>query len=202
MNAKEVSMPNTLAVVTLTVAALAVATPGPLSAQVDRVRQTALARVEKALAMAADPDLLAAVKARNATPESDEEIQRKDREWVANPKAPLRKALTTSPCAQRLRDLTRDDPFVVEAILMDAHGANVCVSVETTDYWQGDEAKFQRTYLEGRPVFVDEPSFDASAGVYAIQLSVLVKDGAAKVGALTLSLRLRREDVAAEKGAR
>ena len=72
---------------------------------------------------------------------------------------------------------------------MDAQGALVCATVETSDYWQGDEPKWQRVQAKS-PGFVDEPALDPSTGVYAVQLSVPVKDREAKVGALTLTLRL------------
>lgn len=153
-------------------------------------RETALARISRAHAIAEDPEVLSALRARNATPDSTAEIQRKDKEWMSNPQAPLRKTLSQSACAQRLREMTKDDPLIVEVILMDAQGANVCVSKETSDYWQGDEAKFHKTFSDGKDIFVDEPAFDASANVYALQLSVLVKDGGKKAGALTLSLRV------------
>jgi len=38
--------------------------------------------------------------------------------------------------------------------------------------WQGDEAKWQRTFEDGKAFFVDEPAVDESSGSYAIQLSV------------------------------
>lgn len=161
------------------------------------VRETALARVARAQALSADPELVKAVLDKNATQEPMEDVARKDKEWVENPRYPLRKTLSESACAQRLRDLTREDRIIVEVILMDDQGANVCVSRETSDYWQGDEAKFQKTFGAGKDVFVDEPALDASTGVYAIQLSVLVRDQGRKIGALTLSLRVPKRDVSA-----
>ena len=163
------------------------------------VRETALARISRAQALAADPQILKALREKNASKESMEEIQRKDKQWVESAQYPLRKALSDGPCARRLRELTRDDAIIVEAILMDAQGANVCVSRETSDYWQGDEAKFQKTFGADKDVFVDEPALDVSTGTYAIQLSVLVRDGGTRAGALTLSLRVRKQDVAGEK---
>lgn len=160
--------------------------------QATGVREMALARVLKARAVAADPEVLKAITAKNATHETMDEVHRKDKEWMANPQSPLRKELSGSACAQRVRDLTKDDPAIVEVIVMDRQGANVCVSRETSDYWQGDEAKFQKTYGADKEVFVDEPAFDASTGTYAVQLSVMVTDGRAKVGALTLTLRVRK----------
>ena len=165
-------------------------------AQSGSVRETALARIPQAWAVASDPQVVKAVVAQNTKAQSMDEVRRIDQEWAANPQHPLRKALNSSACAQRLRDLTRDDPVVVEVILMDAHGANVCVSRETTDYWQGDEAKFQKTFGADKELFVDEPSLDASTDTYAIQLTVLVSDGRSKVGALTLSLRVPKKPAA------
>jgi hypothetical protein len=155
-----------------------------------RVREIAYARVPLAERVASDPQLVSAVIAKNASGETAEDIQRKDREWTASAKAPLRAQLTQGACADRLRGLVKDDSFVVEAFLTDAQGALVCASRETSDYWQGDEAKWQKTFGEGKRLFIDEPAQDASTGVYAIQLSTLVSSGTQKVGTFTLTLKI------------
>jgi hypothetical protein len=85
---------------------------------------------------------------------------------------------------------------VVEVILMDERGANVCLTRETSDYWQGDEAKWEKTFVEGQDPFLDEPAFDSSSATYAVQLSVPVAQGARRIGALTLSLKVRGDAVA------
>ena len=42
---------------------------------------------------------------------------------------------------------------------MDAMGLNVAASDVTSDYWQGDEAKFKKTYAVGSgAIFIDELS--------------------------------------------
>lgn len=157
------------------------------------VKQMAFARVKLASEIGADPAVRAAVVAKNAEGESRETIEARDREWSQNPDAPLRKALSGSACARRLRELIAPDPLVVEAILMDERGANVCVSRETSDYWQGDEDKWRMPFVEGRPAFVDEPAFDQSSGTYAVQLSVPLASAGKRIGALTLTLKVRRE---------
>jgi hypothetical protein len=156
----------------------------------------ALARITLARAIAGDEAVLKAVLAKNASGETSEEVQRKDKDWMQNPQFPLRKTLSENACAQHLRDLTKADPSVIEVILMDKNGANVCVSKVTTDYWQGDEAKFQKTFDAGKDIFVDEPAVDPSTGVYSIQLSALIRDGQTKVGALTLGLRIKKQEAA------
>ena len=169
--------------------------PALAVAQSVGVREAALARIQLAQSVAKDAEVLKAIRAKNASTETPADIQRKDKEWMQNPQSALRKTLSENECARRLRELTASDQSVVEVIVMDKNGANVCVSKETTDYWQGDEPKFQKTFAADKQVFVDEPKFDESAAVYSIQLSTLISDGPAKVGALTLGLRVKKQDL-------
>jgi hypothetical protein len=98
-----------------------------------------------------------------------------------------------------VRELVKDDPLVVEAFVMNDRGTLVCSMAETTDYWQGDEAKWQKTFVEGREAFVEEPAFDVSSGKYAIQVSVPVAEAGKRIGAVTLTLKLTRQDATAPK---
>src|SRR2546425_6673562 len=158
-----------------------------------QARETAYARMPLADKIAGDPDLLKAIVAKNHVVESPADIRRIDEAWIRNRQYPLRKTLTSGPCADRLRKLVADDKLVVEAFLMDERGGLVCATVETSDYWQGDEAKWQKTYRDGTQVFIDEPAMDASTGAFAVQLSRLVSDAhGSKVGALTLTLKIPR----------
>jgi hypothetical protein len=158
------------------------------------VKQVAYARVDLAHAIASQPEIRKAVATKNGEGESMATIERRDHEWSSTPA--LRSRFTMGPCADRLRAMTRDDSLVVEVILMDERGANVCVSRETTDYWQGDEAKWKKTFVEGQDPFVDEPALDESSGAYAVQLSVPVTEGARRIGALTLTLKVRKDTLA------
>jgi hypothetical protein len=171
----------------LSVAALAQAPADAL-----HVRRFAGDRVALLKSVASDPQVVKAVLAKNAAGESAADIQRIDAQWSSNPALPLRKELTRNACAVRLREMTKQDPSVVEIIVMDRQGANVCVSRETSDYWQGDEAKFRKTFGEARDVFVDAPAFDASTGVHAVQIGATVFDGGKPIGAVTFTLRVPR----------
>ena len=162
----------------------------PQEARLVYVTQMAFARLSRAHAIAADPAIQQAVAAKNAAGETMAAVRSKDAAWIADPALPLRKTLMQNPCAARLRELVSADALIVEALVMDAKGALVCSTGETSDYWQGDEPKWQRTYQAGAASFVDKPAVDQSTGVYAVQLSVLVKEGQAKAGALTLTLQL------------
>jgi hypothetical protein len=74
---------------------------------------------------------------------------------------------------------------------MDNQGANVAMSDKTSDYWQGDEAKFTKSYNGGKGnIFVDEVKFDNSTQAYLVQVSVPVKDGDKVIGAITLGINV------------
>jgi len=94
-----------------------------------QARETAYARMPLADKIAGDPDLLKAIVAKNHVVESPADIRRIDGAWIHNPQYPLRKTLTSGPCADRLRKLVADDKIVVEAFLMDERGGLVCSSV-------------------------------------------------------------------------
>jgi hypothetical protein len=180
--------------VTPTVVVLALLGQGDAPTAAARVKETAYARVSRAQSLARDGTIRDAVVASNGVAETAEEIRRRDASWIASRRYALRQTIVQAPCSGRLRELVKDDPLIVEAFAMNSRGTLVCSITETSDYWQGDEPKWQRTFVEGREAFVEEPAFDASSGTYAIQLSVPIADGPRRVGAMTLTLKLARRD--------
>ena len=160
-----------------------------------RVRELASSRVVLAQSAASDADVVKAVSESNARAESLAEIQKKDAVWAAQKTYPLRKMVTGRPCSNKLRRLVAADPSIVEAFVMDDRGALVCATVETSDYWQGDENKWIRTFQQGREVFMEEPALDPSTGVYAVQVSVPMAEGDKRIGAVTFTLKVRRSEL-------
>ena len=80
---------------------------------------------------------------------------------------------------------------ITEVFVMDARGLNVASSAITSDYWQGDEAKWIDTYMKGADaIHVSEVEFDESAQTYQMQVSMSVTDPAsgAVIGAVTFGL--------------
>jgi hypothetical protein len=159
-----------------------------------RIKDTAYSRVARAQAIAHDSSIHSAVSASNARPESPDLVDRRDALWVANPRDPLRQEILQAPCSAKVREMVKDDALVVEAFVMNNRGTLVCSMVETSDYWQGDEAKWQRTFVDGRDPYVEEPAFDASSGKYAIQVSVPIGEAGKRIGAVTLTLKVNRQD--------
>jgi hypothetical protein len=182
-------VPHTAALALVVLAA----TQDPLAA---RVRQTAYTRMDTALTLARDQAVVGFVAAKNAAEESMAAVRQRDARWSAGGEQALRKEVTGSACADRLRKLTADDPFILDVMLMDGQGALVCATRETSDYWQGDEAKWRRPVAEGAEAFVDEPAFDESVNAYAIQMSVPVISEGRRIGAVCVTLKVPRPTAA------
>nr|WP_319397021.1 cache domain-containing protein [uncultured Desulfobacter sp.] len=137
-----------------------------------------------------DPVIIKAVKDQNAKGMSLEQIKAKDTEWRNTPGiADYMKAIMESECGRHLRDIQESESFYAEIFVMDNKGANVAMTDKTSDFWQGDEAKFQKSFNNGKgAVFVDEVEFDDSAQAYLVQVSVPVIDGDKIIGAITFGI--------------
>ena len=137
-----------------------------------------------------DPVIVAAVRAQNAEGKSLDEIKQMDQKWIDTPGiADYMEALMTSACGKRLRDIQNSAEYFAEIFVMDNQGANVAMTDKTSDYWQGDEAKFKKSFAGGQgAVFVDEVEFDESAQAYLVQVSVPVMDDGKAIGAITFGI--------------
>ncbi len=137
-----------------------------------------------------DPVIVEAVKAENGKGKTLEMIKEMDEKWknTAGTDAAM-KELMNNACAKRLNELFAGQPFYAEAFVMDDKGANVCMTEKTSDYWQGDEPKFQKSFADGKgAVFVDDVEFDDSSQAYLVQVSVPVMDGDKAIGAITFGI--------------
>lgn len=141
-----------------------------------------------------DPVIVAAVRAENAKGKTLKQIKAMDEKWKSTAGiADYMKALMTSECGKRLRAIMESGPYYAEIFVMDDQGANVAMTDKTSDYWQGDEAKFQKSFNGGNgAVFVDEVEFDDSTQVYLCQVSVPVWDGDQVIGAITVGIDVEK----------
>lgn len=171
----------------------AAATAGDFDAEL-----SALAKGEVA-SIAADPAVIAAIRDQNARHAAlaQSEVNRLDGEWRAQVGAaarPLIDAVLGAPASARLA-AARDgaEGLFTEIFVMDDKGLNVAASDVTSDYWQGDEAKWQATYGAGAgAVHISDVEFDESSQSYQAQVSVTVvdPDSGAPIGALTVGVNI------------
>ena len=149
------------------------------------------AEAAKLRAWGSDATIVAAVKAQNAKHVPLATIKSLDAQWIAGKAAALVKEKTTGACADYLRKLATGSAYQ-EIFVMDDQGAIVCTNEVTSDYWQGDEAKWQRAFNEGKGnVFIDRPRYDESAKRNLAQISVPVMDNGKAIGAITIGVTIR-----------
>ncbi len=142
------------------------------------------------VALGTDSVLIKAVKDENSKGKTLDQIKIIDDKWKQTPGiADYMKAIMENDCAKRLNEIVAADAYYAEIFVMDNQGANVCMSDKTSDYWQGDEGKFQKSFNEGNgALFVDEVEFDESTQSYLVQISLPVKDGEVVIGAITFGI--------------
>lgn len=144
-----------------------------------------------------DPAIVDAINAQNQRTAtlSPDEILAKDTAWraqIGSADAPLIKAVLDAPLSSFLSGhLEQSGGRILEVFVMDQHGLNVAASDVTSDYWQGDEAKFTETFPKGAgSMFIDEVELDESTQAYQGQVSFAVTDPASGdvIGAITVGL--------------
>jgi hypothetical protein len=103
------------------------------------------------------------------------------------------KALLGKPVSLYLKSKQDDSQgTIVEFFVTDCHGMNVGQSTETTDYWQGDENKFLKTFALGsNDIFIDKAERDESTQLLETQASFTLKNEAGKpIGIATVTIAI------------
>lgn len=152
---------------------------------------------EKVSPWAADPVLVEAILAQNEKTAgmSAAEIDAQDQLWrgqVGTAQAPLIDSVLTTAASDFLRSqVEAAGGAITEIFITDALGLNVAASSVTSDYWQGDEAKFSETYGVGvGAMHFSEIELDESTQMYQAQLSLTLVDPASNeaIGAMTVGV--------------
>lgn len=147
--------------------------------------------------LAADPQLIEAIRAANAARQqlTAQQITALDAEWRAEltlAERPLLEPVLHNPAADILRSrIATHGGLMSEAFVMDARGLNVAMAAPTSDYWQGDEAKFSETFPKGPgAIHLGDVEFDDSTQSFQVQLSRTIVDPATSepIGAITVAL--------------
>jgi hypothetical protein len=140
--------------------------------------------------LGSDPVIIKAVKAENAKGKTLDQIKAMDEKWKATPGVvDYMKAMMNSDCGKHLRTIQGSAPYYAEIFVMDNLGGNVCMTDKTSDYWQGDEAKFTESYKGGKgAVHISNIKFDDSTQAYLVQVSVPVVENEEVIGAITFGV--------------
>jgi hypothetical protein len=144
-----------------------------------------------------DPAVISAIKAQNTKHAgmSEGDIDKADKTWRAEKKAgggDMMKAVLSNALSQFLKGKKdASGGLITEMFVMDNKGMNVGQSDATSDYMQGDEGKWQKSYGAGDgAMFVDEVEFDDSTKSYQAQVSGTISEGGKAIGAITVGMNV------------
>lgn len=153
--------------------------------------------VEKLRGVLQAPLIVMSVQAQNERRAgiSSTEIDKLDKVWRAERGAedqPLVAATMSSPASSYLTQIQADSVGLYAAMfVMDRNGLNVGQSAITSDYWQGDEDKFLKTYpVAADAVFIDAPEYLDDLKIWMVQVNMTLSHNGAAIGSTTVELNL------------
>ncbi|MBS7542857.1 hypothetical protein [Ancylobacter oerskovii] len=136
-----------------------------------------------------DPVVISAVVASNKAHAKlmQTDIDELDNKWKAKDQA-LRDSTMKNKLAEFLiKKKEASGGVITEAFVMDGYGLNVGQTDDTSDMWQADEAKWQKTYPVGPgAIFVDKVEEDG--GKKIAQVSVAISEKDQNIGAVTFGI--------------
>lgn len=147
----------------------------------------------------ATPEIVAAINSQNDANKAltNAEIVNLDKSWRretnASSQPMIRKAMDNPLSALLKKKQQESNGLYTEIFIMDAYGLNVGQSEVTSDFWQGDEAKWQQTFQKGPDaIHISEVEKDESTLTYQSQLSLPVVDPSTQkvIGAITIGINV------------
>ncbi len=124
------------------------------------------------------------------------DIDALDKQWRAEREVddqPLITSVLANPLSSYLiRVQANSIGLFTEIFVMDKNGLNAGQSSITSDYWQGDEGKFQKTFdVAPDAVFIDEAEFHDGTRTWRAQLNMTITNPqGTSIGAITVEVNL------------
>ncbi|MPZ10614.1 MAG: hypothetical protein GEU89_10455 [Kiloniellaceae bacterium] len=153
--------------------------------------------IEKVRQWSSSPVVLMTLEASNERYATLDQagIDALDQQWIAEREVqdqPLITAVLSSPLSNYLTRIQSDSQGLFSAIfVMDSTGLNAGQSAITSDFWQGDEGKWQKTFKVGPDaVFIDEIEINEETGTEIAQLNLSISQDGKVVGAITVDVNL------------
>lgn len=127
---------------------------------------------------------------------SQSDVDALDQQWRAERKQddqPLIATILSNPLSNYLTQIqAASGGLFTEIFVMDAKGLNVGQSAITSDFWQGDEGKFQKTFPQGGgTVFIDEAELHEGSQTWRAQVNLTISDKTqTPIGAVTVEYNI------------
>ena len=158
--------------------------------------------------MMSAPIVVAAVRDTNETRKglTQAEIDEMDLTWreerdSSGAQPYIASALASPLSTYLLRRQAASKGLYNEIFVMDMHGLNVGQSSVTSDFWQGDEAKFLKTVPKGAgTVFIDDVEYNEEFGIWIAQVNITLDENGEVIGSSTVEVNLTELERRMEMG--
>jgi len=105
------------------------------------------------------------------------QMQEIDKKWPRLTQDDVYRQYLNKDVSDDLHRLQKQDSSMIgELLLTDVYGGLVASSGKTTDYYQADEAWWQRAVAQKGNVYVGEAEYDTSSGLFSIPLAFALRD--------------------------
>jgi len=120
------------------------------------------------------------------------ELDKQWRDYQSNESKLLRNKILGNTLSRYLRKIEDEsNGLYSEIFVMDNKGLIVGLNELTTDYWQGDEDKFKKSFGSGpNAVYIDDIEFDQSSKKFQSQVSITILDPQThhQIGVITVGI--------------
>ena len=142
--------------------------------------------------LAKEPIIVKSIENQNTHTQSYDakKIKNLDARWRENDALLIDESMKSDLSLWLGEYMQKSGGAILEIIVMDGIGLNVGQSDKTSDYWQGDEDKFIKSYNKGRgATYIGDLDFDESTGAIQIMTAIPVSNGKGKViGAIAVAV--------------
>lgn len=166
----------------------------PLAAQDENLPPKLQPEAKKILKWSEDQILVDAVREQNKSAMTMDQIQKIDNEWIKGTLSEdFVKGILTNACAVRLKELEKTMPVALESFVMDSQGALVCATKKTSDYYQGDEPKWQDAFKAQKGALITgKRQYDESSKATLVHISTPIVSNGKNIGAIAVGISLTR----------
>jgi hypothetical protein len=179
-------------------AAILVGIAGAMAGPAAAAERVPASYVEQVRAWTQDPTTLITLRAWNDKHAdlSQADIDRMDQDWrkqTEGDQKPLIAQILGAPLSSMLlRHQADSGGQLIEAFVMNRHGLNVGQSAVTSDYWQGDEAKFQESFGRGADAvhYGEVEVKDTGRRAQQVSLTITDPETGQPIGAITAEFDL------------
>lgn len=166
----------------------------PAFAQEEALPPKLQQEAQKIIKWSEDEILINAVREQNKSGMTMEQIQKIDQEWIQGAIADeFVQGLLTNACAVRLKELEKTIGAAMEAFVMDSLGALACATRKTSDYYQGDEAKWKDAFqAEYGSIVTGKRQYDESSKATLVHVSTPIAYKGKNIGVIAVGISLTK----------